>query len=75
MYQSDTEFKLSRSSLPREQLVQIAEQDGVREATPLAQTMLTLTRDRSERKSDVTLFAIDTKGMLLPPIVEGAPLR
>ncbi|MBG9791226.1 ABC transporter permease [Paenibacillus dendritiformis] len=72
VYQSDTEFKLSRSTLPRERLGQVAEQEGVREATPLAQTMLTLTRDGSERKSDVTLFAIDTKGILMPPIVEGA---
>ncbi|WP_240927321.1 hypothetical protein [Paenibacillus thiaminolyticus] len=54
VYQSDSEFKLARSSLPRERLAQVAEQDGVREATPLAQTMLTLTRDGSERKSDVS---------------------
>ncbi|WP_182914668.1 hypothetical protein [Paenibacillus thiaminolyticus] len=56
-------------------MAQVAEQDGVREATTLAQTMLTLTRDGSERKSMLQLFAIDTKGMLMPRSWKEPPRR
>lgn len=47
IYQSDTDYKLSCSALSRGKLDEIKQQDGVNDAAPLIQTMLTVSQEHT----------------------------
>lgn len=74
IYQADTDYKLTRSVLSRDKLDEVKKQDGVTDAAPLIQTMLTVTQEHSAKKSDVALFAIEQNSMLMPDVIEGKSL-
>ncbi|WP_416829072.1 ABC transporter permease [Ectobacillus polymachus] len=69
--QDNADQKLARSSIPTDTLDEISKQDGVKEATPLAQTTTSFTQTGKDKKVDVTIFGIDPKSMIMPNISEG----
>jgi len=69
--QSDSEHKLSRSALPMATLDEVRQLEGVAQAEPLAQTMLSVYQNDSKKKTDIALFAVEPNGTLMPKITEG----
>ncbi len=73
--QDNAEQKLARSSIPTDQLDEIRQQEGVKEAAPLSQTMVTLSQTGKDKKIDVTIFGIEPKSMIMPDIAEGRTIE
>lgn len=69
--QKDSQNRLNRSVLSKEQVNNIEKLTKDHPSTPFGIQMTNITKNGSSTKIDVTMFAIDVKGMLAPPIVEG----
>lgn len=69
--QDNADQKLARSSIPTSQLDKIRQEEGVKEAAPLSQTMMTLSQTSKDKKIDVTIFGVEPKSMIMPDILDG----
>lgn len=69
--QKDSNNRFTRSLLSHEQLADVRSVVGDTSATPLSMQMTTVTEGSASYKTDVTLFAIDMDGWLMPEVVEG----
>ncbi|WP_078410785.1 ABC transporter permease [Priestia abyssalis] len=69
--QDNAEQKLARSSIPNEKLDEVRRHEGVKEAFPLSQTMMTLSQTGKDKKIDVTIFGVESKSMIMPDVSEG----
>ncbi|MFD3446527.1 ABC transporter permease [Microbacteriaceae bacterium 4G12] len=69
--QDNAEQKLARSTIPTDKLDEIRKQDGVKEAAPLSQTIMSVSQADKDKKIDVTIFGIEPNSMLMPDITEG----
>lgn len=74
VFQADSDNKLNRSTLDWKKLDEIKSQAGVKAAAPLIQSLLTVAPEQSEKKVDVTLFAIEHNSILMPKVTEGKSL-
>ncbi|MGM9922699.1 MAG: ABC transporter permease [Bacillus sp. (in: firmicutes)] len=68
--QKDAEHRLTRSTMTEPQLQgvnQYVDKDG----EPLGIQMTAITKEGASKKIDVTFFAVDAKGYLMPNVIEG----
>ncbi|WP_028400437.1 ABC transporter permease [Ectobacillus panaciterrae] len=75
VFQADAEHKLTRSVLSTEKLDEVQKLDGVTKAEPLSQTMMSVSRNHSEKKLDITIFAIEQDSMLMPKVIKGKAMN
>lgn len=74
VFQSDSRMLLHRSLLPMTTVNDVRQVAGVRDATPLGQSTITVERSGSNDQIDATVLAIDPAGFLAPKIVDGSGL-
>lgn len=73
--QKEADNRLNRSVLLEKDVDNVQKYAGEQAATPLGVQMTTVTRNNSTAKVDVAFFAIDTKQMLAPKVVEGSMIN
>jgi putative ABC transport system permease protein len=74
VFQSDSRFTLSRSTLPLTTLDEVNRVNGVKAAAPIGQLTVTTELDTGA-KVDATILAINPDSFLAPPLTEGQALK
>ncbi|MNO14448.1 FtsX-like permease family protein [compost metagenome] len=69
--QQDSNQRLTRSMLDHQTIEQVKQHAEDAAFTPLGVQMTTITSSQIEKKTDITFFAINPKGVLAPQVVEG----
>lgn len=72
--QQDSDNRLTRSTLTESNLKAVRSSVSEQDSAPLGVQMSTVTKDGSERKIDVTYFAVDMSSMLAPKLVTGSSI-
>lgn len=67
----DAELEMTKSFIPRETKDEVDGIDGVEEAAPLSIRMMNASVNGTEQNVDVSLFATEADGMLIPSVSEG----
>ncbi|WP_042346414.1 ABC transporter permease [Bacillus massiliigorillae] len=73
--QQDAEHRITRSMLTEQQLNDVNQYVDKKNTEPLGVQMTTVTKGDAGKKVDVTFFAVNTKGALMPSVVEGKQIN
>ncbi|MBY7141852.1 ABC transporter permease [Virgibacillus sp. NKC19-3] len=71
----DAELDMTTSFIPQEEKEDIAQWNGVEEASSLSIRMMNVSVNDSDQNADVALFVTEAGGMLMPPLSEGRAIN
>ncbi|MEH6942759.1 ABC transporter permease [Bacillus sp. JJ722] len=75
LLQKDAEHRITRSMLSEKQLDDVNQYIKKENIEPLGVQMTAITNGEAAKKVDVTFFAVNTKGSLMPDLVEGKQIN